>query len=301
MVVIEAYVVPEGTESIRLQEYALHIFTGINTNQGIKKAIKRGLIRVNGLQASTGLWVKAGFKIELCDLEMPPSKIYKLPLEVVYEDDHIAVINKPGGISVSGNQFRTVQNALPYNLRPSMRKNALPVFRPVHRIDSPTCGLLLIAKTADASAKLGKQFEDRLIKKRYRAVVIGALHEKGKIDMQVDDKDAVSTFKLVKKSPSIRNRFLSMVDLYPETGRTHQLRIHMAGIGNPILGDKIYGTEGEILRGKGLFLCAAELQFTHPDSGEEMSISIDPPYKFGRFMEMEEKRWEKYNSESEIV
>ncbi|NOU58774.1 RluA family pseudouridine synthase [Marinifilum caeruleilacunae] len=301
MVVIEAHVVPEGTETIRLQEYALQIFESINTNQGIKKAIKRGLIRVNGSEASTGLWVKAGFKIELCDLELPPSKVYKLPLEIIYEDDYIALINKPGGISVSGNQFRTIQNALSYNLRPSMRKNALPVFRPVHRIDSPTCGLLLIAKTGDAAAKLGQQFEERVIKKRYTAVVIGSLPERGKIDMQVDGKDAVSTFRLVKKSPSIRNRFLSLVDLYPETGRTHQLRIHMAGLGNPILGDKIYGTEGEILRGKGLFLCATELQFIHPDSSEEMRITIDPPYKFGRFMEMEEKRWLKYNSETEKV
>lgn len=301
MIVIEAHVVPEGIESIRLQDYALQIFSSINTNQGIKKAIKRGLIRVNGKEASTGLWIKSGYKIELCDLELPPSKVYKLPLEIVYEDDYIAVINKPGGISVSGNLFRTVQNALSFNLRPSMRKNALPVFRPVHRIDNPTCGLLLIAKTADAAAKLGQQFEDRQVKKRYCAVVIGSMPEKGKIDMQVDEKDAVSTFRLVKKSRSIRNRFLCLVDLFPETGRTHQLRIHMAGIGNPILGDKLYGTEGEILRGKGLFLCAAELQFKHPETNEEMKVSIDPPYKFERFMEMEEKRWIKYNSGAELV
>ncbi|WP_421918050.1 RluA family pseudouridine synthase [Marinifilum sp.] len=301
MVVIEAHIVPEGTESMRLQEYALGIFSAINTNQGVKKAIKRGLIRVNGVQASTGLWVKPGFKIELCDLELPPAKIYRLRLEVVYEDDNIAIVNKPGGISVSGNQFRTVQNALPFNLRPSMRKNALSVFRPVHRIDNPTCGLLLVAKTQDASAKLGQQFQNRAVRKRYRAVVIGSMPNKGKIDMQVDDKDAISAFELVKCSPSIRNRFLSLLDLYPETGRTHQLRIHMAALGNPILGDKIYGTEGEVLKGKGLFLCAAGLQFTHPETGEEMKISIEPPSKFERFMQMEEKRWEKYKAETETV
>jgi len=298
---IEAHIVPEGVENVRLQDYAPNIFASISSFQGVKKAIKRGMIHVNGVKATTGLWIKSGFRIELYDLELPPSKIYELPLEVVYEDDYIAVVNKPGGISVSGNQFKTIKNALPFNLRPSMRKNALPVFRPVHRIDSPTCGLLLIAKTAEASAHLGKQFENRKVKKRYCAVVIGALPNKGKIDMQVDDKDAISTFELVKKTPSIRNKFLSMVHLYPETGRTHQLRIHMAGLGNPILGDKLYGTEGEILRGKGLFLCAAGLQFTHPESEEEMNISIDPPYKFGRFMDMEEKRWEKYKSETEAL
>ncbi|RUT79327.1 RluA family pseudouridine synthase [Ancylomarina longa] len=297
MKIIEAHLVPEGIGNIRLQEYAPTIFTGISTRQGIKKAIKKGMIHVNGVVASTGLWVKPGQKIELFDLELPPSKIYKLRLDVVYEDESIAIINKPGGICVSGNQFRTVQNALPFNLRPSLSSNALPVFRPAHRIDSPTCGLLLIAKTAEAIAHLGDQFENRTIKKRYRAVVIGNLQDKGIIDMDIDGKEAVTSFQLVNKVRSIRNQFLSMVDLFPNTGRTHQLRIHMAALGMPILGDKMYGTEGEILRGKGLFLCAVGLQFIHPQSKKEMDISIDVPYKFGRFMKMEQQRWEKYNSE----
>jgi RluA family pseudouridine synthase len=295
--VIETHIVPEGVGSVRLQDYVLDVISSISSRQGLKKAIKRGMIRVNGVTVSTGLWVKSGQRIELYDLELPPSKVYEMRMSVVYEDDYIAIINKPGGINVSGNQFKTVQNALPFNLRPSMRKHALPVFRPVHRLDNPTCGLLLVAKTADASNHLGRQFENRTIKKRYRAVVIGDLPEKGKIDMQVDDKDAITTYRLIRKTRSIRNQFLSLVDLYPETGRTHQLRIHMAGLGMPILGDKIYGTQGEILRGKGLFLCAAGLDFIHPETGEQMNISIDVPYKFGRFMEMEEKRWEKYNSD----
>ena len=296
MKIIESHTVPEGVEKIRLQDYALTIFDSITTNQGIKKAIKRGMLRVNGLKAETGLWVKPGYKIELYDLELPPGKVYKLNLEVVYEDDCIAVINKPGGISVSGNQFKTIKNALPFNLKPSLRKSTLPAFLPVHRIDSATCGLLLIAKTTEASAKLGLQFEKRKVKKRYRAVVIGEVPDKGIIDMQVDGKDAISTFQLVDKKRSIRNRFLSMVDLYPETGRTHQLRIHMAGLGYPILGDKIYDTEGEILKGKGLFLCAAGLQFIHPCTNKKMDISINPPNKFERFMKMEQNRWEKYCS-----
>ena len=106
---------------------------------------------MNGKTGTTGLWIEVGFKIELIDLEINPPSIYELSLEVVYEDDDIAVINKPGGIVVNGNQFRTIQNMLLYNLHPSKVPNALKIPRPVHRLDAPTCGLLLIAKTQPIS------------------------------------------------------------------------------------------------------------------------------------------------------
>ncbi len=297
MKVIESHVVPENIGEIRLQDYAPTIFISISSQQGMKKAIKKKMVLVDGVVASTGLWVEQGQRIELCDLELPPAKVYKLRFKVVYEDEHIAVINKPAGISVSGNLFRTVQNALPFNLKISSCNDALPVFRPVHRLDNPTCGLLLIAKTSQAIGALGAQFQNRTITKRYTGVVIGSLPDKGKIDMPVDGKEAVSSFKVIRRNNSIRNQSLSMVHLFPKTGRTHQLRIHMAGMGTPILGDKLYGSEGEILQKKGLFLSATGLQFTHPFTNEMMDLSIDPPYKFGRFMQMEEMRWEKYKEE----
>lgn len=301
MKVIESHVVPEGVGKIRLQDYAPTIFMSITSHQGMKKAIKKKMVLVDGLAASTGFWVKQGQQIELCDLELPPAKVYELQLEIVYEDEHIAVINKPAGISVSGNLFRTIQSALPFNLKLSSRMDALPVFRPVHRLDNPTCGLLLIAKTSQAIGALGAQFENRTISKQYTAVVIGSLPDKGRVDMPVDGKDAISSFQVIQRNNSIRNQTLSMVHLLPKTGRTHQLRIHMAGMGTPILGDKLYGSEGEILRKKGMFLCATGLQFTHPFTNEKMDLSIDPPYKFGRFMEMEEKRWEKYKDDLNLV
>lgn len=300
MKVIESHVVPEGVGKIRLQDYAPSIFVSISSHQGMKKAIKKKMVLVDGISASTGLWVKQGQRIELCDLELPPVKVYEKKLELVYEDEHIAVINKPAGISVSGNLFRTIQNALPFNLKLSSRMDALPVFRPVHRLDNPTCGLLLIAKTSQAIGALGVQFENRIISKRYTAVVIGSLPDKGKIDMPVDGKKAESSFIVIRRNNSIRNQTLSMVHLFPKTGRTHQLRIHMAGIGTPILGDKLYGSEGEILRKKGLFLCATGLLFNHPFTNGKMDLSIDPPYKFGRFMEMEEMRWEKYKDDLNV-
>ncbi len=299
MRVLEFHIVPTGVEDVRLQDYAPKIFNSISSYQGMKKAIKRKKVYVDGVPAPTGLWMKEGQRIELVDLELPPAKIFEMKLEVVYEDEHIAVINKPAGVSVSGNLFRTIQNMLPFNLKESICQDALPVFRPVHRLDNPTCGLLLIAKTSQAIGALGAQFENRIIKKRYAAVVIGDLPEKGRIEMEVDEKEAVSSFRRVRKVPSIRNKSLCLVHLFPETGRTHQLRIHMAGLGTPILGDKLYGTEGEILLKKGLFLCAAGLQFEHPFTNEKMDLSIDPPYKFSRFMEMEEMRYVKYNPISE--
>ncbi|WP_320019973.1 RluA family pseudouridine synthase [Labilibaculum manganireducens] len=301
MKVIETHIVPEGIGDIRLQDYAPSVFVSVSSHQGMKKAIKKGMVLVNGVVAKTGLWVESGQRIDMCDLELPPAKVFELELEVIYEDEHIAVINKPAGISVSGNLFRTIQNTLPFNLKLSTCIDALTVFRPVHRLDNPTCGLLLIAKTSHAIKCLGAQFENRTVSKQYTAVVIGSLPDKGKVDMPVDGKDAVSSFQVIQRNNSIRNQTLNMVHLFPKTGRTHQLRIHMAGMGTPILGDKLYGSEGEILRRKGLFLCATGLQFHHPVTNEKMDISIDPPYKFGRFMEMEEKRWEKYKDDFNLV
>ncbi|PKQ68983.1 hypothetical protein BZG01_01360 [Labilibaculum manganireducens] len=301
MKVIETHIVPEGIGDIRLQDYAPSVFVSVSSHQGMKKAIKKGMVLVNGVVAKTGLWVESGQRIDMCDLELPPAKVFELELEVIYEDEHIAVINKPAGISVSGNLFRTIQNTLPFNLKHSTCIDALTVFRPVHRLDNPTCGLLLIAKTSHAIKCLGAQFENRTVSKQYTAVVIGSLPDKGKVDMPVDGKDAVSSFRVIQRNNSIRNQTLNMVHLFPKTGRTHQLRIHMAGMGTPILGDKLYGSEGEILRRKGLFLCATGLQFHHPVTNEKMDISIDPPYKFGRFMEMEEKRWEKYKDDFNLV
>lgn len=292
---------PEEVGRIRIQEYAVGIFPTLPSRKKVKKAIVDGFVLVDGMVAKTAHWVKPGQRIELLEPEeifTRPVKAYEMDLEVVYEDDHIAVVNKPGGIPVSGNQFRTIQNTLHLNLKESSEPDALTVFRPVHRLDGPTCGLLLIAKTATSVMELGQQFEKRLVKKRYRAVVIGEVNAQGRIETLIEEKPAVSEYRLVRTVRSIRNKYLSMVDLFPHTGRTHQLRIHMAGLDHPILGDKIYGVEGEIMKGKGLFLCAAGLSFTHPFTRESVDLNIETPYKFGRFMDMEQKRWERMNADT---
>lgn len=226
--------------------------------------------------------------IELLSPQPVPPKAYSLPLEVILEDEHLAVIHKPAGILVSGNAFRTIVNALQGNLKPSEAADALPWPRPVHRLDHGTSGLLLVAKTSRALVSLGQQFESRTVQKRYRAVVIGKPQQSGTVESPIDGKEALTEYQLVRSVPSKRSGHLSLLDLFPRTGRRHQLRIHMASLGHPILGDKEYGIEGMILKGKGMFLAAVELQFTHPVTDREVVCKIEQPGKFERFLDKNE-------------
>lgn len=278
----------------RLSDYAVGVFEAIPTRKGIKKAIKKGAIHVNGQVGTTGTWVEEGDEVVLYDLDESLPKVYEFDLPVVFEDDEVAVINKPGGIAVSGNFFKTVQNALPYNLTKSTAVDALRIPRPVHRIDAATCGLLLIAKTKSAHLHLSKQFEQKTIQKQYQAIVIGELPEQGRIETLIDSKPSTTIYERVKVMPSLKNTFLSFVNLYPVTGRTHQLRKHLAGINHPILGDKLYGKEGLILWKKGLFLCAVALSFRHPTTEKFLNIRIEAPNKFRTILEREARRYIKY-------
>lgn len=293
--IIEKHIVPEGTKRIRLSDYACEIFQSIPSSKGIKKAVKRGDVTINGSTAYTGDWIKPGQIIELYDNESAKTEFYRMNLEVIFEDDYIAVINKPPGIPVNGNRFKTVENALPLNLKLSQASSPLPWPRPVHRLDSPTSGLLIIAKTGEAVINLSSQFAHKTVKKRYRAIVAGEIKEEGFVDTPVDGRAAYTEFFLLKTIPSLKNGFLTLVDLIPHTGRTHQLRKHMAERGNPIAGDKTYSPEGSVLKSKGLFLCAMEISFLHPATGEDMTFRIEEPKKFRTYMERELKWWGKFN------
>ena len=246
-----------------MYEYEQQIFQLIKSRKGIKNAISRGEILVNNEKSSTGHWVKSGQKIELLESTINPPKAYNLKLEIVYEDEHFAVINKPAGIPVSGNQYRTIQNALIGNIIPSNEKDALRWPKPVHRLDSPTSGLLLIAKTAFTLVKLGQHFQNKKIQKKYRAIVIGKLPKSGRIDFEIEGKLAQTNYELIRVVPSLRNKYLSLVELFPKTGRTHLLRIHLSKLGFQIMGETLYGNEGEVFRGNGLFLTAIGLTFQH--------------------------------------
>jgi RluA family pseudouridine synthase len=293
--IIESHIVPANTNVIRFNDYANKIITLIPSKSGIKKAIKRGLLTIDGKQAETGRWIQAGMKIELANNEETPPKPYKTALDIVYEDNCIIVINKPSGLVTSGNQFKTAVNVVYYHAKPSIADDRLSWPKPVHRLDSATSGLLVFAKTSKALVLLNQQFENKTIKKRYRAIVTGKIESKGMIDLNIENKVALTYYERVSVVRSLQNQWLSSVDLFPETGRTHQLRIHLAKIGHPIVGDKLYGTKGDILKHKGLFLCATRLGIIHPELNRLMVFEIDYPKKFKSLMEREKRRWKRYN------
>ena len=282
-----------------MYDYVSSIFPEIPSRSAIKKSITRGKIRVDGETAKTGTWIRPGNKIELMDLEETPPKVYNLDFEIVFQDQHLAIVNKPGGIPVSGNQFKTMQNALVGKFTKSDEPDALQWPKPVHRLDAPTSGLLMVAKTAKSLMLLGQMLERKEIQKKYCAVVQGKPEESGVIRIHIDEKKAETEYKLVEFEPSLRSEYLSLVDLYPKSGRTHQLRIHMSEIGHPIMGDTLYGRPGEILKGKGLFLCAIGLMFTHPITKEDLRIQINEPAKFNSLMAREKKRFDKYTNKPE--
>lgn len=272
--------VPEISERIRLQEYAVSIFISIDTRSGIKKAIKKGLILINGKTADTAHWMAEGDKIELIHFESAKKKIFRLDLDIVFEDDYLAVIHKPPGYPTSGNFFKTIQNALPNNLSSSPAIDKLDLPLPVHRLDNPTSGLLLCAKTRKILTALQKDFSERKIKKVYYALVKGEILNSTPLTSDIDNKQA-ETIIIPEKILQTGTDIYTLVKAHPITGRTHQIRIHLAGNGNPIVGDKKYGKEESgIFKNKDLFLFASNISFTHPVTKEEMDFKLRLPGKF---------------------
>ncbi len=279
-----------------MQEYAPEIFEAyIPSKSGIKKAIKKGRILANDKVAETGTWVYEGQVLKLIENVSKLPKIYEFKLDIVYEDNFCAVIIKPAGISVSGNKFKTIVNALPFNLQKSEELDALETPTPVHRLDNQTSGLLLIAKTKTAQIELGKQFESNTIQKKYCTIVTGKVHQNRTITTPINTKNAETKFEIIKVVKSLKFKELSCLQVYPKTGRTHQIRIHLASIGHPILGDKLYGSPQQNASGKGLFLCASQLKFLHPKTFEARTVSIEVPHKFNALLNREKRRWNTFH------
>lgn len=293
--IIETHIVPDMIPRERFLDYSVKVIKTLSSRNSIKKAIKNGELLLDGEMVVGGTWLQPGQKIELLEIKNKPPKAFDMKLEVIFEDENLAIIHKPAGISVSGNKYITIQNALISNLQNSKEPDALKWPRPVHRLDYGTSGLLLIAKTTSALAQLGRQFEERMIRKKYRAIVVGKLDGEGEINEKIDQKEAVTKYKVISKVRSLYTDWVSLVEVYPETGRTHQIRIHMAHIGHPVLGDGKYGTKMKLLKGKGLFLAAVGLNLNHPVTKEPTSFLIDMPEKFTKRLQTEQRRWDKHH------
>lgn len=277
-----------------LNVLAPKVFKWIASKAKARKAITSGELLVNGKSVKTDARVFPGDVISYetkSKSKASKRKVFEQKIEVVFEDEHLAVLNKPGGMPVNGNQFKTLENALPFNLSASGEPDALEIMRPLHRLDGPTCGLVMIAKTDRAQVAMGRQFQFKEIRKRYKAVVVGELTSlKGTIDQPIDGKKSISEFEVVDSKKSLKNKALTLVDLYPVTGRTHQLRIHMSDLGHPIVGDKFYSKDVDVLQGKGLLLCSDKLWFTHPITNKDVEVEIEIPNKFRSVMEREHQR-----------
>jgi len=258
------------------------IFEVVPTKSALKKALKKKNITVNGAIATTATLITGGEQITLSfPKETKPKTQLHFPMKVLFEDEYLAAIHKPAGIEVSGNKFKTIANALPQNLQSSSISDATRP-QPVHRLDYATTGIVLVGKASSSIRALNQMFEDKVISKIYYAVAIGKMEQKGTITTEIDGKPSQSEYKVMDSVPSERFGTLNLVQLQPKTGRRHQLRKHLHGLGHPILGDKDYALEGLLLKGKGLYLHAYSIEFEHPLTKEIIRITDELPEKFKR-------------------
>lgn len=261
--------------------------------------IKAGQVLVNGQVKKAKYSVQAGdvLTYQVPEVEEIDYVAENLPLEIVYQDEDVAVVNKPQGMVVhpsAGHTSGTLVNALLYHVKDLSGING--VLRPgiVHRIDKDTSGLLMIAKNDEAHTKLASELKDKKSLRKYWAIVHGNLpNDRGVIEAPIgrSDKDRKKQAVTAKGKEAITRfqvleRFgdYSLLEVSLETGRTHQIRVHMAYIGHPVAGDEVYGPR-KTLKGKGQFLHARTLGFTHPRTGELVEFTAEAPAIFQETLE----------------
>ena len=286
VVMARAVLGPEH-EGLRIDRAAMLALELPSKNRA-KKEMKAGRLLVDGLVIETSRIAKAGHEVTLLAPDEPPPALARV-IPIVWADEHLAAVAKPAGLITSGHHPITLARALPHNLPPSDAADA----RPVHRLDARTSGLVLVARSLRAQVALGRAFQERTVHKRYRALVGCRLEGEGVVDLPVLDRPARSRWRAVMHSRSLVTDWVTTLDLWPETGRTHQLRKHCQSLDAPILGDRRYGNR---LRGQGLFLSAVEVSLTHPVTGEPLTITMDEPAKFSSFRDREARRWRTWRS-----
>lgn len=265
------------------------------TRSRVQKLIAEQAVEVNGLQCKANYKVRAGDTIVVAipEPEQLDVRAEDIPLDVVYEDADLLVINKPQGMVVhpaAGNYSGTLVNALLEHCHDLSGING--IIRPgiVHRIDKDTSGLLMVAKNDKAHLELARQIKEHTAARKYIALVHGNITEPGGVvDAPIgrDPKDRKKMAVITRNSkPAVtRYRILERFGEYTlaecalETGRTHQIRVHMAYLGHPVAGDPVYGPRKNPLGLKGQALHAFSLQFSHPSGGQPMEFEIElPPY-----------------------
>jgi len=291
MELIARHQVPAGTHKTRASDYLIGVFSLLDTRSAVRKALKRSQITVDHEKITSAHWIEAGQIIELWGAEFAELPSFSVEIKVLFEDDHLAVVEKPPGIEVRSKASRNLENLLRGQLSNSPFRDSLNQPRAVHRLDYGTQGLLLIAKTKSALVYLSRSFENREIRKVYQAVVHGKLPEaSGKWRGDIANQSAQSEYRVLGCFPSLKSGHLSLLELSPITGRTHQLRIHCSEAGFPIVGDLKYIADAKTVKGKGLFLAALELNFPHPQTGEILEFKLECPAKFRSLLDREE-RW----------
>lgn len=288
------FIVTEEDAKMRLDKYLTSVAQDVSRNR-IQSLMEEGMVFVNGSQGKANYKIKAGEEIvlQMEDDKELDVEAQDLPLDVRYEDEDVIVINKPKGMVVhpaNGNQSGTLVNALLYHVKDLSGING--VLRPgiVHRIDKDTTGLLIVAKNDMAHASLSKQLQTKSVNRLYYALVHGVIpHDFGTIDAPIgrdvkdrqkmsvtstNSKDARTHFKVIERFAEY-----TLVECRLETGRTHQIRVHMQYIGYPVVGDEKYSYR-KTMKTNGQLLHAHQLTFLHPKTEEQITVEAPLPADF---------------------
>ena len=290
---IRSFTVLEGENGLRLDQFLSSLDELSLSRRYSGKLIKEGLVEVNGIKGKASIHVKTE-DVVTADIPAPVPlevKPENIPLDIIYEDEDILVINKPKGMVVhpaAGHYEGTLVNAVMFHCGDSL-SSINGVLRPgiVHRIDKNTTGLLVVCKNDQAHQSLAAQLKVHSITRKYVAIVCGNVREDdGTVDAPigrsrtdrkkqaidpVNGREAVTHYHVLE-----RFRDYTLIECRLETGRTHQIRVHMASIGHPVLGDDVYGPRSCPFDLEGQCLHAKVLGFIHPGTGQY--IEFDSPY-----------------------
>ncbi len=290
---VHKFIIDNESESLRLDRFLEQHST--QTRSQIKRDIDEGRVTVNGKLVKAGYKLVGDDEVHWTEKEEYELKATDLNLDILYEDESIAVINKPKGLVVhpgAGEEEETLVHGLLYALD-SLSPGSDPL-RPgiVHRLDKDTSGLVVVAKTLEAEEDLIRQFKERKVKKKYKALVYGIVDQSMEIDAPIGrlpsnrkkmgvhvphGKEAVT---IIHPEKYFDNMTLLDIDLL--TGRTHQIRVHLSSIDHPIVGDPLY--MGSHKRLESQLLHAYYLGFYHPKTGEWMSFTAPLPEEFEKFL-----------------